>query len=94
MSTTFESMTTNVIIMISLEEIKFESTPESAGPTRNAIPKAAPINPIFFMRSVGLDISAIYACITENPAPPSHPTKRAKRNMRKSGVHHAKAERK
>jgi hypothetical protein len=87
-------MTKKVIMMISLEEIKLESTPESAGPTRNAIPKAAPINPIFFIRSVGLDISAIYACITENPAPPSHQTNRANRNTRNSGVHHAKAERK
>jgi len=57
-----------------------------AGPIKNAIPKAAPMNPIFFVRSAGLDISEIYACITPNPAPPSPPTNRAKRNSQKYGV--------
>lgn len=42
-----------------------------AGHTRNASPNAAPMSPIFFVFSAGVDISEIYACITQNPAPPS-----------------------
>jgi hypothetical protein len=42
---------------------------ESAGPTRNARPNAAPIIPIFLARVSGVEISDIYACITENPDP-------------------------
>ena len=42
-----------------------------AGHTRNANPNAAPMSPIFFVRSLGADISEIYACTTPNPAPPS-----------------------
>ena len=47
--------------MISRALMKLESIPEAAGPIRNAIPKEAPMYHIFFMRSVGVEISAIYA---------------------------------
>jgi hypothetical protein len=63
-----------------------ERSPPIAGPMRNAIPKAAPIYPIFFVLFSGLEISEIYAWMTPKPAPPSHPTNRARRNKRKSGV--------
>jgi hypothetical protein len=63
-----------------------ESIPQIAGPMRNAIPNAAPMSHIFFALSSGLDISDIYACITQNHAPQSPPTKRAKRKRRNIGV--------
>jgi len=57
-----------------------------AGPMRNAMPKAAHINHIFLVRSSGLEMSEIYACITPKPAPPSHQISRAKRKIPNSGV--------
>jgi len=66
----------------------FERIHEIAGPIRNAIPNEAPMKPIFFTRSTGLDISEIYAPITPKPAHPSHPTKRASKYTRKIGVTH------
>lgn len=38
---------------------KVARTPPSAGPTRNAVPKAAPMSPIFFALFSGVDISDI-----------------------------------
>lgn len=61
----------------------FERIPHIAGPMRNAIPKAAPMYPIFFALSSGAEISDIYACMTPNHAPPSHPIKRANRKILK-----------
>lgn len=62
---------------------KLESAHPMAGPTRNAKPNAAPIIPIFFVFSAGVEISEIYACITPNPAPPSPPRNRAQRKIMK-----------
>ena len=62
----------------------FERSPPIAGPIRNARPKAAPIKPIFFVFSSGFEISEIYACTTQNPAPQSPETKRAPMKIRKS----------
>ena len=81
----------NVITIIARTDIKLDNTPDRAGPMRKAIPKAAPIKPMFFIRSAGLDISAMYACITEKPEPPSHQTNLASKKITKSGVHHSNA---
>lgn len=40
-------------------DVTVERSHPIAGPIRNAVPKAAPINPIFRVRSVGLEISDI-----------------------------------
>lgn len=60
--------------------------PPIAGQRRNAKPKAAPINPIRFAFSLGIEISDIYACITPNHAPQSPHTNRETRNNPKTGV--------
>lgn len=85
---TFTAMRIQVTMMILCIPISGKSNADTAGQMRNAIPKAAPIKPIFFIRSDGLDISAIYACITQNPAPPSPHINLAKRNRRNKGVSH------
>lgn len=64
-----------VIIAIETKRIQFvhqklARIPPIAGQIRNAVPKAAPIIPIFFVFSAGAEISDIYACTTQNPAPP------------------------
>ena len=58
---------------------KVASTPQRAGPMRNADPKAAPISPIFFARVSEVEISEIQACTTQNPPPAIPDIKRAKR---------------
>ena len=58
----------------------------SAGPTRNQRPNIAPMSHIFFVRFAWEEISDIYACMTPNPAPPSHPINRELRNTREKMV--------
>lgn len=59
MRTTLTRIIKKVIRIISRALMKLESIPETAGPIRNAIPKEAPMYHIFFMRSVGVEMSAI-----------------------------------
>lgn len=39
--------------------VTVERSPPMAGPIRNAVPNAAPINPMFFVFSSGLEMSDI-----------------------------------
>jgi hypothetical protein len=62
-------------------QIADERSPPIAGPMRNAIPKAAPIIPIFLVLSSGVDISETYAWITPYQAHPIPATRREKTYM-------------
>lgn len=73
-----------VIIAIETRRIPFvhqilARIPPIAGQTRKAVPKAAPIIPIFLVFSRGEEISEIYAWTTQNPAPQIPAITRAER---------------
>lgn len=66
-------------IMIHSIPKSFARTHHIAGPTKNALPKAAPISPIFFALVSFVEMSDIYACTTPKPEPPIPEIRREKR---------------